>query len=84
MKKWFDKINIYMISYKLHKIKRKYLNKILILFGKIGLSILTLFCAIVIPIYVAQVLDKEKLENITYSITSILVIVNFYDFLKKT
>lgn len=73
------KINKYMVSYKIKKI----FPKIKKVFCNIILAIVTMLVMIILPIVFSYSIPKEDVENMVYSISSIIVFINFYNFLQN-
>lgn len=75
------KININMVLYKLKNHKYILLSKSIKTVGKIIGIMLAIFVTAAIPIIYNQVTEKTENEAMIYSITSLLVIMNFFDYL---
>lgn len=73
------KINKYMVSYKIKKFFPKIKNG----FFNIIIAIITMLVMIILPIVFSYSTKKEDVENIVYSISSIIVFINFYNFLQN-
>ena len=73
------KINKYMVSYKI----KKFFPKIKKVFCNIILAIITMLVMIILPIVFSYSIPKEDVENMVYSISSIIVFINFYNFLQN-
>lgn len=73
------RINIYMICYRI----KKFLPKIKKLFFNLALVIITIYAMIILPLIFSYFTKKEDIENMVYSISSILVFINFYNFLQN-
>ena len=74
------KLNINMVLYKLKNRKYVYLNKAVKTVGNIMIIMLAICATVTIPIIYNQVTENEAM---IYSITSLLAIMSFFDYLTK-
>ena len=77
------KLNINMVLYKLKNRKYFYLNKAVKTVGNIMIIMLAICATVTIPIIYNQVTEKVENEAMIYSITSLLAIMSFFDYLTK-
>ena len=75
------KININMILYKLKNRKYVYLNNAVKTVRKLMGILLAICATVAIPIIYNKVTEKVEKEAMIYSITSLLVIMSFFDYL---
>lgn len=77
------KLNINMVLYKLKNRKYVYLNKAVKTVGKIMIIMLAICATVTIPIIYNTVTKKVENETMIYSITSLLAIFNFFEYLTR-